>query len=333
MKKIIVLILSVLVLGLVGCTSKKDENEKIIPNEENIVANNAVKDNNEEKGEESGDNIHQEKELTEEELVEKYKISDEYVLGWFDYNVSSYNILGYNEYDNSYPRERIYNDQDVLSDGMNFRIECDMISKYYEGVGRAQDAYEITINGEKIELGYWAMVGVIDLDPADEYKEIIIEQGEGMDSFYSIHRLTKDGLVRLYEGSSFDDGGLRLINGNYISPSYDIQPGIVFGYDVYEDGEFKTIHRFLTGEKITDENGNFTEGFTNQVFDVPAEGYSIVVFYNGNTGGIFGKVKFLKRTYVEGRYIYDVELADDCRVETKDENIILPKGTILRYNQ
>lgn len=339
MKKIIILVVAILIIGLVGCAPKTDishsDNENVVQSGDTIEDDNKVI---------SGENVSQNTELSEEELIKKYKLSDNYILEDDDIQEISYNVLApVIDEENRITDDRIINNQEVISDGTNFKITCTKIGKHEIG---GHDIFEIKINDKIFEIDYnessekvgtllHNFVGVIDLEPTDEYKEIVVRIGLGMETEFHLYKLTSTGIELIYKYQLIDvsEYGLVIVNDRYVIPvsANMVNDNLVMGYYMYEDGKFKYIDRFLTGEKIKDENGNYTENFRNQVFTAQSEGSRLCqVYYNGNIVNIGGKVKFLKQSKNENGYIYDVELVEDSLIWIGTQEITLPKGTILR---
>ncbi len=267
----------------------------------------------------------------EDELIQKYKLSDSYILNGKDAKAINFNIIdsSYNMETGRY--ESVVANQEVISDGIKFKIECNKVDT---------NKYEVKINGESLSKeGHFpgTCVGVIDMDSSDEYKEIVVRTGAEATASYEFYKLTKKGIELIYQYEADVVGATEIIlmNNKYIIPivSSIVSENLIFGYYMYEDGEFKFIDRFLTGEKITDEEGNYPEKFKNQIFSVSSEGSYCLVYYKGNIVPISGKVKLLKQNKNENGYIYDVELVEDATTWLGEQQITLPKGTKLIYDK
>lgn len=335
-EKIILLIVSIIsVLSLTGCNVNQEEMQN---NNGEYVNNGNTSQNSE--------NISGDKEL--EELVEKYKLSENYILKDDEKEEVSYNILSFDGYDEQGESIRKNIDkQEIASDGVNFKIECYKINE--EKFGKIDDIYEIKINDEILEIDskkvgsrLYDEVGIIDLNPLDDYKEIVVRTGLGVELEYYFFRLTKGGIKYIYNQSvnGVYQPGLIILNNRYIIPETSnlVMEDIVRGYYIFEDDEFKYVDdRFLTGEKIKDENGEYPEDFKNQVFTANAETrYQFII--DGNEI-LNAKIKLLRENEKVGSngiaiHTYDIELAEDVTIH-KEENgevkeIILSKGTIYR---
>lgn len=268
MKKILLILLIMSVL-LVGCSLSNifvdsSNNDVSESGEENTLLNNT-------------DTM-----LKDEE--NPYKLLDTY---YYDYtsNTMSYEkciMRLYSSYD-----ERIYYNEHtyIESDGMMFDIECIKSVEFSEDFGVERYSYDVKINGETLYLdadaGYNAGIKFgrdfysemyeIDLDENDQYKEVLLVSSEGLPTVEVILRLTKDGIKLINEyflDTEWGDMGLCKINNKWVYPinGYSYIPGIIFGYYMYEDGEFKYVKKFATGEDIYDENGMFPENIQKMVF-------------------------------------------------------------------
>lgn len=343
MKKILLIISIISVLLLAGCNTKPNVNNDVLENSDNqnqeeIVNNSEAHDDNmsNENMVQSGENISQNKELTEEELIEKYKLSDDYILEYDNIDNSFYNVLNREIYEG----ESSTTDIEFTSDGVTHKIEYEKIVN--DASVSNSDKYNVYINGKLIETNaaFRSYLGIIDLDESDNYTEVVVLDIHGIDSDTHIYRVTKNGLELI---KSFYESPVK-INGKYIIPNYNrhVEESLIEGYYMYEEGEFKFIDRFLTGEKIKDEEGNYPKNFQNQIFTAryPDTSYFFAP-YNNSLAGIKGKVKILKqKENNEGKYpqnegiYYNIELVEDTTIrdfsgsdEVKD--VFLPKGTIL----
>lgn len=269
MKKIL-LVLLIMSVSLVGCSLSNisvdsSNNDVSESREENTLLNNT-------------DTM-----LKDEE--NPYKLLDTYY-----YDDTSLNTMSdekcimrlYSSYD-----ERIYYNEHtyIESDGMMFDIECIKSGEFSEDFGVERYSYDVKINGETLYLdadaGYNAGIKFgsnfhsemyeIDLDENDQYKEVLLVSSEGLPTVEVILRLTKDGIKLINEhflDTEWGGMGLCKINNKWIYPinGYSYIPGIIFGYYMYEDGEFKYVKKFATGEDIYDENGMFPENIQKMVF-------------------------------------------------------------------
>ena len=111
---------------------------------------------------------------------------------------------------------------------------------------------------------------------------------------------------------------------------------LVMGYHEYTNGMFEYVDRFLTGEEIADEEGNFAPGFKQQVFHVFNEGgYGGLYLESGES--LNGDISFLKRNVVAADgwsyYTYDVKvIGNDTHTHhwNSEESVQIPDGTIVQ---
>ena len=116
----------------------------------------------------------------------------------------------------------------VESDGIQFDITCEE----RESTGEEKTDihyYYVKVNGELIEFndrqcigsGKFGNMWVVDLDKTDQYKEIVIEESDGVDSYIYIYRLSKDGLKVLFSKYVYEDDLImandKLILTNYLN--------------------------------------------------------------------------------------------------------------------
>ena len=153
-----------------------------------------------------------------------------------------------------------------------------------------------------------------------------------------IYRIKRDGLELLLNvADDWTSNGLKKVNDKWIytnSFRYGEGWNFLYGYYLYENDDFKYIERFATGEKISDENGNYPKGFQELVFE--PNGIFVTPFESGNleeeskfhilsrgNSELFGEVysiKILEDTYTT-RFI-------GSQGET-DETYELKSGTVL----
>ena len=177
-------------------------------------------------------------------------------------------------------------------------------------------------------------VGVIDLDENDNYKEMVIQMHNGIFQDYYIYRVEKDGLVEIFQGNEeydFEDNtyGLIKVKDKWIACIVFVPYSnwnFIDGYYMYEDGEFKYVDRLLTGEKLTDENGNFPERLQNIVFDNTGKYETLYFVQNNNYDEkICGKINLISRKKSDPSYKYTIRVVEDI----EKDGVIIPAGTIL----
>lgn len=188
-------------------------------------------------------------------------------------------------------------------------------------------------------------VYLLDFDKNDQYKEIRVIESYGLEEFDQIYRLTKDGLEYLFDAedylNNFMQIGDKIIFTNYFTYTSD-NKWITMGYYLYEDGKFNYIDRFSTGEKITDEDGAYTEGFQKLEFGTNATIHdsSTITYKDGQLEGYYNILRKSESVDDNGFTIdcYDIRLTKDSNYTTSKENgdgtysevtEILPAGTIL----
>lgn len=291
MKKLILVLSIISVLFLVGCDTKKNIN-----------------------------NDEMDSQTITPKVEDKYKLSDTYYV--------SGEKLGY---DNSllylFAKEQKYKEKfNFESDGTDFQVTCNPVEKSGE-----ISKYDVKINGKEIEFtgentqGKFGSLGdymwIIDLDANDNYKEMVVRRIWGIDSYeLDIYRFTKDGILLLLAQPKHDLGddlvkiGDKWILTNYLFADVE-QYHVIMGYYIYEDGGFKYIQKFATGEDLTSENELLPENFRKLVFDSRNGGIKI--------DAIQGKFQFISYN-AKG---FTIKLIEDCVRDGNEE--IIPAGTIL----
>lgn len=292
MKKLILVLSIISVLFLVGCDTKKNIN-----------------------------NDEMDSQTITPKVEDKYKLSDTYYV--------SGEKLGY---DNSllylFAKEQKYKEKfDFESDGTDFQITCNPVEESGE-----ISKYDVKINGKEIEFtgentqGKFGSLGdymwIIDLDVNDNYKEMVVRRMWGIDSYeLDIYRFTKDGVLLLLAKPKHDlEDDLVKIGDKWILTNYlfaDVeQYHVIMGYYIYEDGGFKYIEKFATGEDLPSENEFFPENFQKLVFDSDNNGVKM--------SDIKGRFQFISYNAIGS---FTIKLIEDCvRYENGE---IIPAGTIL----
>lgn len=239
----------------------------------------------------------------------------------------------------------------IESDGEKFVISYDIVEE------TEKINFNLKINGEKFllftdkelysgefagseaDFSVFDTLWLFDLDETDSYKEILVRRFLGLEYHRAlVYRLTKDGLVELEEIKFAEE--LVKVNDTWIVPNYLVEEyvgnggyNVASGYYMYDEGNFKYVDKFLTGEEIVDEQGNFPDGFKNLEFEVPFSG--IMLEYEG--GEIKGKFNFIssqdfgeKRDFYESKFV--IRLVEDIQVyENKSDDgfKVIPAGTII----
>lgn len=184
------------------------------------------------------------------------------------------------------------------------------------------------------------------MDELDNKKELVVRSvgaGESGCIDITVYEIEKDGLRLL---TTFgEDWEIESINGKYfflhvldgiVEDKYSYSRGLILGYYLYEDGEFKFIDRFLNGEKICDEYGNFSKNFREAIFTLHGYWGENVSLFNVDTKAILGnsKIKFVrmnKEIAEDGSEIYsfEVEAVENVILgpyEGYENNIAIPSG-------
>ena len=317
MKKILLVISLIAVLFLTGCSKKNNVN-----NSGDVINNSG----NQTQG--SGNEVIEN--LKNDFEQEKYKLSDSYYISGETFDEKDCLI----DFQNLETKKSNNSNYDIESDGMQFNITCEL---------GENSEYIFKINGEKIELpnkdyfNGWnnAMVWVMDLDEKDSFKELFVKN-RNAESEFTIYRLTKIGVKVLFDKldnwNEFVKVDGRWIFTNYI---YSIDKyKITIVYDVYEDGEFKFIDRFATGEKV-DHNGNSLPEefqkieFSTEFFAAESEGIS--AYYKGDElNCAFNILSFEDK---ENTRYYNIKLTQDGEHVSysgeEEHKETLPAGTVL----
>lgn len=330
MKNLLLVISMISVLFLVGCNGNEN---MFLNHEDNLqenTGNHSQEIENDDKDNENDSII-----LTDEQ---KYKISDSYY-------ISGERLSGECLIELSYTTEKYEKHSCVESDGVEFDITCELSEIGTDGM---RSTYDVKINGEEIDLSQGYIFGhsvvmdrmvVIDLDESDQYKELLLTVSEGVLSSESIYRLTKDGLKLIFEVDTRLDY-LTKVKDKVICTNYSVMTSekewITMGYYLYEEGKFKFIDRFATGEKITDENGMLPANFQELEFDTSFRDNSSKSYKNGELTGKYNLISYKKLSETENDYKFgecDIRLTQDAKYTIKDEiddvTEMLPAGTIL----
>ena len=247
---------------LIGCGNKKID-----------IENNTEQQNGgfEENSIQIDDDIEKEN-ITEELLVEKYKLTDGYVLTEDMIEEIEYNIM--EALDSDYIIKNA--NYEFESNGVKVKAECKVEKNYDEDFKSEKSHYVLNfIIGDKsfndiIEYqgSVETCVGIIDFDENDDKKELVVWSSSGLDYVYYIYEIENDGLRLIYMGEPFIK-----VNNRYVRLVTDesfLNGTVVFGYYIYEDGDIKFINRLLNGELATDEKGYYPESFQNIVYTTDA---------------------------------------------------------------
>lgn len=332
MKKGFIVIFLMIIL-LVGCSR-----QIVVNDSDNVVSkNNDVESDNSGEAISGEENGLSEKAYDETKVEEnKYRLSDTYYIS--EYEEPTKRIMelcpmwwaGKSDYN-----EHTY----IESDGVIFDIEChEKILQYKDYNGQLAEgiSYDVTINDELIHMdgdtgydmesssfGSWSYSKMyeIDLDENDQYKELYLEAYSGIDGNATVLRLTKEGIK--FIGDSYCGDMLCKIGNKWIKTRWhwDFVYDISLGYYMYEDGEFKYVEKFATGEDIYDENGMFPKDFQEMVF-VNAEKFAL----GKDNYDLEDGVRFNVLTVVEaeeGYLRWTIRLLDDsnlCKAGTVLEN-------------
>ncbi len=330
MKKFIIGICAIIMMfSLVGC------NEKVANNGNNIVnnVNSGENDiNNESSGEEKN-NLLDSGEVIVNTEISDYKLLDEYnedivYAGYYNF----FNVA-YSTYE---LEESFYNDNYIFeSDGKEYVLSTKRPKEETRVI-------ELLINGEKFELDYGGIsaVAVIDIDPTDNSKEIVLQVCSDGFNTNVLYKIDSDGkLVEYLDSNKFIEKELCYINGKFIIPVYLVNKyakPIIIGYYAYTDGEFKYIDRCLTGEKSTEENGYLIKEIQDEIFYCDGALHYIEKDKKSTTNKdkstkfkiLKVKIDFNEQTN-EYEKKYDVELLEDTEWGDDKTTEILPKGTVL----
>lgn len=337
MKKMLLVMSLISVLFLAGCSWKNNVNSgNVINNSDGQMQGSGEELTNADNSGEPIENSSDQTQGSGNELIEdlksdpdqeKYKLSDSYyVSGESIYEKDYLFKFAPPEIDNEADRKEIYEyKRTVESDGTN--IDLNIVYERSNTYPYTDLCYDVRINGKNIEFGGPTSGGgdymwLIDLDEADQYKEIAILRVWGLESQIKIYRLTKYEIRLLFDVYNDWNTLLKVKNKWIFTEYYDSDIEILMGYYLYEDGGFKYIDRLATGEKITDENGVFPKGFQEIEFGVGGE-TSFGEYKGINFYGVFN---ILSRN-ADGSY--NIRLTKPCYSDPEEQKEIFPAGTVL----
>ena len=235
-------IMSVCLLSMIGCSDKKSD---VIDNSENL------------------DNVEISEVLSLGETERNYILVDSYfVTDDMREDVGGHMIREGEKYE-------FDNYGTNVSISLNIDENTDDLEKYY--------VLNLKMNVREFSLKYPELQGirvnVIDFNEFDNKKELIITEGCLTEPTY-VYDIVDNDIVEIFTSDGMNTKGIEKISGKYVilnyvdSPYYfDMDGSLVISYAIYEDGEFKLIDRSLNGEKIVDENGYLTENFKDKMKD------------------------------------------------------------------
>lgn len=271
--------------------------------------------------------------LEDNEDYSQYKLADGYVIGPID-DKSIYNILMNGEYESSY---------EFKSDDTNFKLKLEKVT------GTNEETYNFTINGEKLKINYIdengeqkqiivgenldERIGVIDLNEIDNYKELVIDERHGTDGRIYIYRVQKDEFVLLNDfelaWNDFCNLNGRWIFTYYFTPVSDVSEG----YWVYQNDKFEFIDRFINGEPVTNENGEYSRNYQSMIWKVPEENGGISKSIDdlypqllaGTEYSFVAKRKIISQKFGE-TIVHDIKIINDSKWSNGEK---ISAGTIL----
>ncbi len=318
MNKVLLIVSLLSVLLCVGCDKDEKINNDVNNNVPEVVIEN------------------QEQELinyTDGNDYNEYKLTDGYVIGQVD-DKSIYNILRFGEYKPDYEFE---------SDNTTFRIKIEQLS------GEDGNTYNFTLNGKKLQINHidengeekqiivgenhGESIGVIDLDETDSYKELVIEERPGIDGRLYFYRVTKDDFI-LIDDLNLGWNDLCNINGKWIFTNYITSATVVSeGYWIYQNGKFEFVDRFINGEPVTNENGEYSKNYQSLIWKVPGEAggisKSIDDFKTQLLAGT--EYSFVAKRKIDTEYgettVHDIKIINDTEWSTGEK---ISAGTILQ---
>ena len=127
------------------------------------------------------------------------------------------------------------------------------------------DFKEYKIDNSHFQNNTWYdSVGIIDLDPNDNYKEVVMRGEVEYFYFYELYRLKSTGIekIALPENAYIiekNNNSFFACAGSGFGCDKLLGGWIDYGYYKYENGEFKYIGKLTTGEDLFDENGNLNK--------------------------------------------------------------------------
>lgn len=354
MKKILLVISLISLVLLTGCTNDKNSN---LP--------------------ENTDNQQKTSESNDVKEIEKYKLSDSYELSGAEYcNLFNVGIDDYitDTVANIKNRDLItipitdwrelvdnVNSYNFESNGKSYNIKC--TSNTTQDELRFLD---IQINDEKIKFAdeyrneddyrrSIIAIGVIDVDPTDNLKEIIIRYRGEVFVRTIIFRLNDNDELEEFRPDNLSYYNVLCVNSKIIFPVYlysDIimYDGPVIGYYTYDNGKLVYIDRLLNGEKSIDNNGNLV--IEENLKFGSDYGWVVGGLYNPDLDEYEPKISCKILNFKVNRetspwdenttydsLTYDIELLDDAVSYSEDGTLLnIPKGMVvegvsIRYNE
>lgn len=217
---------------------------------------------------ENGDQIYYEKLVpAEAQLVQKYQLSSGYELT-DAFKEVNYSLISKNQL----MKENQVFESDNTQFEMTGNVENDSSSitvllngkPLNTSVGSKDKLKEDGI----VDGSFVESVGILDLDENDIYKEIIVCRENDEFKTHYIFRVEKDHLVLLLKEKTKSDSLYQIGNQWIYTNMLNSWIPITMGYDIYENGSFHHVDRFLTGEKLIQEDGTFAEKFQEKVFEI-----------------------------------------------------------------
>lgn len=286
----------------------------------------------------------------ENDLISKYKISDDYSIDFDTWKEVDYNLVRQNEI--------LKNENNMVeSDGENIEIKVELkiveetYSKWIEKIKIHANNNLYEIDGEDCVI---CSIGIIDLEENDEYKEVIICKVFGVDASYEVYRIKKNGLELIHNSALLYNENTKQYIGGFEKVIEGVDPSPIFGYYLYEEGDFKYIDRLPNGEEIFDENGKLNENFKKQIFKVNVESsgleisddFKIDEIESNKDKALYGmtslanaKIKFLNAYTIMTEHgeenVYDIEIVENHTFTVYDENnnkeeVSVPAGTVVK---
>ena len=239
----------------------------------------------------------------EQELVNKYKLSDSISLSYDSDKKDFYNIFNRGEL-----KEKVV----LTIGGKNHTIYAKPDLYYTENATLLIDDKEIIGDGFNSSING---LGVIFLENKPYIVVHIWEGSASADELFSIN----DNFELEYE-KTFEE--LYYVGGKYIAPEFFHEidsdhygQGDVIGYWYFENGEWKYINRSINGQKLIADDGTLSDELRIEKTNYIGEGMFYSGFYvtklNSNIVLTSMSKYRIRKMYSQESRVFDIEMLED----------------------